>query len=186
MHGQFEIKHGGSHSPLYNVWAGMKKRCSNPNHPHYGLYGGRGIKVCALWEKSFDAFRDYIGPRPSKRHSIDRFPNPDGNYEPGNVRWATPEQQNRNRGKFNKIVEFRGEKKSIGEWIELLGLKRDRTYWRLDRGGWTVEAAFTVEDGNQNRPVRPMHSEAVRVNHSVAQRLRWARVRSDAAHVECK
>ena len=170
--------------PLYEMWRSMKRRCSEVSNHAYRLYGGRGITVCREWVESFAAFRDYMGSRPSPRHSIDRFPNPDGNYEPGNVRWATPEQQNRNRRDFNKIVEFRGEKKSIGEWIELLGLKRDRTYWRLGRGGWTPEAAFTIPDGTKIHPVRPRYSEVARANCRAGQKKRHDRERKDKLEVK--
>lgn len=74
----------------------MKKRCHNPANKDYVRYGGRGIVVCRRWREDYAAFAADVGPRPSKRHTLDRIDN-DGNYEPGNVRWATPEQQWRNR-----------------------------------------------------------------------------------------
>ena len=80
----------------YNIWVHMKERCYSPKHRSYEYYGGRGIQVCARWRKSFINFFADVGRRPSKRHSIDRVDN-DGNYEPGNVRWATKKQQIANR-----------------------------------------------------------------------------------------
>jgi hypothetical protein len=77
-------------------WRGMKQRCRNPNNPAYPSYGGRGITVCERWN-SFENFYADMGPRPSPQHSIDRWPNNDGNYEPGNCRWATKSEQNENR-----------------------------------------------------------------------------------------
>lgn len=78
----------------------MISRCHKRGHPLFKNYGARGIKVCDEWRFNLDAFRTYVrehlGLRPSSRHSIDRIDN-DGNYEPGNVRWATYEEQNRNR-----------------------------------------------------------------------------------------
>jgi len=68
----------------------MRTRCANLNNSRYG---GRGIKVYLAWVDNFDAFFEYVGPRPSPDHSLDRFPNNDGNYEPGNVRWATRIEQ---------------------------------------------------------------------------------------------
>lgn len=86
--------HGLSRSPEYSVWSSMWQRCSNPKNEHYDRYGGRGIEVCARWEQ-FENFLSDIGLRPSPAHSIDRIDN-NKNYEPGNVRWATDTEQNRN------------------------------------------------------------------------------------------
>ena len=82
--------------PEYNSWAQMKSRCFNPNDKRYKDYGGRGIKVCKEWEESFEAFFKYIGIKPQRNMSLDRINN-DGNYEPGNIRWATPKEQANNR-----------------------------------------------------------------------------------------
>jgi hypothetical protein len=83
----------------YRIWAAMKTRCNNPKFKDYNLYGGRGIRVCREWENSFEEFFDYMGPRPDSTMSIDRYPDTNGNYEPGNVRWATPHEQVINRRK---------------------------------------------------------------------------------------
>lgn len=74
----------------------MRQRCLNPKAIGYKRYGGRGITVCDQWRDSFEAFLADVGPRPSAAHSIDRIDN-DGNYEPGNVRWATTAQQHANK-----------------------------------------------------------------------------------------
>ena len=84
--------------PEYNIWAGMLARCRNPNTASYESYGGRGISVCDKWQNDFAEFYRDMGPRPSPKHSIDRIDS-DGNYEPGNCRWATPDIQALNRRK---------------------------------------------------------------------------------------
>lgn len=92
----------GKWSPEYRAWTNMNSRCHNPNSTRYRTWGGRGIAVCAAWRHDFPAFLAYAGRRPSNDHSIDRYPNPDGNYEPGNIRWANRDQQARNRSLINR------------------------------------------------------------------------------------
>jgi len=93
---QLFTKHGMTDDPLHICWMNMHQRCRTPNHPGYADYGGRGIKVCERWN-SFENFLADVGPRPSSEHSLDRYPNNDGDYEPGNVRWATKAEQMLNR-----------------------------------------------------------------------------------------
>lgn len=84
-------RHGMSHLPIYLNWQTMIQRCGNPRHPKYPIYGARGIIVCDRW-KIFENFYADMGDRPSPHYSIDRKNN-DGNYEPGNCRWATKREQ---------------------------------------------------------------------------------------------
>lgn len=88
--------HGRTRTTEFKSWTGMKERCYRPSRRDYKNYGERGIRVCDEWLHDFQAFHNHVGPKPSPKHSIDRIDN-GGNYEPGNVRWATPEQQSQNR-----------------------------------------------------------------------------------------
>lgn len=88
--------HQASLTSEYHIWQGMKQRCGNPCSTSYHSYGARGIRVCEEWSDDFEAFLDYVGPRPTKDHSIDRI-DVNGHYEPGNVRWSTPFEQSQNK-----------------------------------------------------------------------------------------
>jgi hypothetical protein len=123
----------------YQTWAGIIQRCEDPTSISYKYYGALGITVCARWRASFEVFLADVGRRPAPRHTLDRFPNRDGNYEPGNVRWATMKQQQRNKSS-NHMVVFRGESLCLSELAERFGLLPGTLYARLTRG-WTVEAA---------------------------------------------
>lgn len=105
------IRHGcgrkGKRTAEYGIWRNIKTRCSNPRFPRFADYGGRGIKVCDRWE-SFENFLADMGERPSPKHSIDRINN-DGDYEPGNCRWATPVQQRRNQPRYKMTADLVNE-----------------------------------------------------------------------------
>lgn len=100
--------HGESRSghwaPEYRAWVNMNSRCYIPNYTRFANWGGRGISVCGQWRKDYAAFLAYVGRKPSADHSLDRYPNPDGNYEPGNVRWATASEQRVNRGSAKRAA----------------------------------------------------------------------------------
>jgi len=131
--------HGGCASDAYGCWEGIKDRCTNPNSHAWSYYGGQGVE-CRF--TSFEQFRDEIGPRPTPEHTVDRFPDKKGHYEPGNIRWATPKQQNRNKGD-NRLISWQGKIQCLAEWDEQLGFSRNTVGRRL-RCGWSVERAFTT------------------------------------------
>ncbi len=135
-------RHGHTHrggrgrTPEYISWVGMIQRCHNPNHNRYPVYGARGIVVCDRWKSSFISFLSDMGPKPTPKHTIDRFPNQTGNYEPGNCRWATIKEQQRNR-KSNTILEFNGEKRCVSEWAEIKGVPSHVILGRI-KAGWPI------------------------------------------------
>jgi hypothetical protein len=103
-----KLTHGLSDSRLYRVWGSIVDRCCNLRSPYYHRYGGRRIGLYTPWRTDPKAFIDYVettlGPRPSKQHSIDRINN-DGNYEPGNLRWATRSEQAQNRRITEAVID---------------------------------------------------------------------------------
>lgn len=89
--------HGMTNTRLHRIWRSMKTRCSNPNSKSYLYYGGKGVSVCHEWMNSFEAFYDWAIHNGYKDNlSLDRI-NGDGNYEPGNCRWATMHEQRVNQ-----------------------------------------------------------------------------------------
>jgi len=125
--------HGQTHTPIYNSWASLIARCENAKDARYHRYGGRGIKVCAKWRNDFAAFARDVGERPPGT-SIDRIDN-DGDYEPGNCRWATPTEQANNTSRSIVIAG-----RTLREWSELTGLKLGTIQSRVHRG-WSRERA---------------------------------------------
>lgn len=124
--------HGHSSTREHVVWLGMIARCTNKRHSHYAIYGGKGVVVCKRWMDSFTDFIADMGWPPSNKHSIDRIDN-EGNYEPGNCRWATAKQQQRNKTKTVKITKD-GVTKSVMEWSEITGIKYGTIMGRIKRG----------------------------------------------------
>lgn len=136
-------KHGHAEkderSPEYQSWKAMKARCNNPNNSKYPKYGGRGIKVCKKWQKSFAQFFKDMGKRP-EGHTLHRIKN-EGNYEPSNCKWATRKEQNTNTSR-NTILTFGDKSMRVGEWEKHLGLSQSVIATRLRRG-WTIQQALT-------------------------------------------
>ena len=137
-------KHGETKTRLYHVWLNMKRRCNDPRNNRYKDYGGKGVKVCDDWDDfaGFKKWADDTGYDPDARYgqcTIDRI-DVNGNYEPGNCRWATIREQCNNRT-TNHLLTYNGITKNITEWEEYLGVDKGRLDNRI-RKGWSTERAI--------------------------------------------
>jgi hypothetical protein len=137
-HGDSRI--GGKRAPEFGAWAKMNDRCRNPRNNNYNRYGGRGISVCQEWQESYTAFLAAMGRRPSVLHSLERINN-NGNYDPGNVRWATKVDQCNNR-RTNRLLEFNGKIQTLAQWGREVGIPSLTLGARLNRG-WSAEKTLT-------------------------------------------
>lgn len=126
------------------TWQAMKRRTINPRCHNYSSYGGRGIKVCDEWMNSFAAFYAHIGPRPGPEYTLDRIDN-NGDYEPGNVRWALRSEQARNMRR-NVMLTYKGETHCVKDWEVIMGFEEGLILNRIRRG-WVGDRLFI--------PVRP-------------------------------
>jgi hypothetical protein len=132
-------RHGMWNTSTYHIWQGIKQRCYDLACAGYTSYGGRGITVCDAWRNSFIKFLADVGPRPGPSYQLDRIDN-NGNYEPGNVRWATPsEQQNNTRN--NRHITLGRRTQTLVQWSRELKIPETTIAARLNRG-WTVEEAL--------------------------------------------
>lgn len=144
--------HGASHSKEYNAFSHINKRCGNPRCKEYKNYGGRGIQNKFT---SFEHFISTVGLAPSKKHSIDRI-DVNGHYEPGNVQWATPLQQNRNK-RNSLLIDFQGKSKLLIEWCQEYKVPYETCRSRI-KAGWSPERIFntrraTYEFKGEHRPL---------------------------------
>ncbi len=146
-----KVRHGHARdhaqTPEYVSWQSMIRRCYNPEVGQYPRYGGRGIRVCARWLVSFESFLADMGERPANK-TLDRIDN-DGDYEPGNCRWATEKEQSRNRSTSKRVV-VDGVSMSLAECAEKFGISRHLLWGRLKRG-WAVERAVS-DAPSRSRP----------------------------------
>lgn len=145
-------KHGHARTyhqtPTYRTWSHIIARCEKPSATEYRNYGGRGIRICDRWRKSFPAFLEDMGQKPSRRHSIDRV-DPNGHYEPGNCRWATAKEQQRNR-RYNHVLTLGERSQTIAAWAEEIGTGWTTIRARLERG-WSVAKALQTPIGKYSR-----------------------------------
>jgi hypothetical protein len=135
--------------PGKSAWRSMVSRCHDSAARDWRYYGARGISVCPRWRESFDAFLADVGPRPKGMH-LDRI-DPHKGYEPGNVRWVTPLENNHNRRNLARITAF-GETRILAEWARKTGLARHVIDGRL-RYGWSPETALSTPVADKRAPV---------------------------------
>jgi len=133
--------HAMTGSYTYSSWIAMKSRCFDPKDKDYPRWGGRGIKVCKAWADSFIQFYKDMGERPTG-HTIDRINN-EGDYEPGNCRWALPKTQSNNT-RSNYYIEYQGRTQTAKQWAEEIGIVEYKTLLYRLRTGWDTHAAMTT------------------------------------------
>lgn len=138
------LRKNGKITVEYTAWSAMIGRCYNSKNPGYKNYGARGIKVCARWRKSVQTFVDDVGLRPSKKHTIDRYPNNEGDYKPSNVRW-TMRRNNLNNRRSTIFVKYKGKCVPLSELCQRLKLRYDPILRRITRGGCTPEQAVATK-----------------------------------------
>ncbi|RJO66936.1 MAG: hypothetical protein C4523_10600 [Myxococcales bacterium] len=142
--------HGLSQTAEWNVWSKMRARCEKPTIKEYKYYGARGITVCDRWQE-FENFYADMGPRPSSKHWIERE-DTNGDYGPGNCRWATAKEQQNNR-RNNRFIEHAGLRLTVAQWAERTGVSAGMVYSRLSKG-WPSQKALTAPPGARLKAIR--------------------------------
>lgn len=158
-------RHGMDRTPEHRAWVSMKQRCTNQKKREWPHYGGRGIAVCPEWMRSFTAFYAHVGKRPSEKHSIDRI-DVNGDYAPGNVRWATQQEQIDNTTVV-RMVSINGRSQSISAWEREMGLSKGQVKSR-EKSGWTTEAAIltpSIKGQKKVMTVKRDYSQRTRGEH---------------------
>ena len=162
-------KHGMWRNLLFTRWQLIRERCYNKNNKFYKDYGGRGIKMCDEWRNDFKAFHDYVTSLPNYNehnvkngvgaYTIDRIDN-DGNYEPGNIRWATMEEQNNNRRSNNKI-KWEGKEYTLMGLLRKYGLeKKYDSYLYRFKNGWSIGDMLNV-------PLKIGNNQSIKRNEKI-------------------
>jgi hypothetical protein len=155
------LSHGKAKTREYAAWSGMITRCTNEKRPEFTNYGGRGITVAQEWRgpEGFERFLAHIGPRPSKDHSVERIEN-DGNYEPGNVKWATRAEQSINKRR-NRFLMVDGVMQLASKVAASRGISRSNFENRVRKLGWSIERAASQPVGIETgrfKLKRPLHA----------------------------
>lgn len=141
----WEPTNGYYNTPEYKAWSHMKSRCYNKKDKKYPIYGGRGIKICKRWKRSFSNFLQDVGKRPTPEHSIDRI-NTNGNYCPSNVRWSTKKEQANNRNGNHKF-RYKNQYLTVMQISELSGIKYTTLLQRLCIFKWSVYKSVNTLPG---------------------------------------
>ncbi len=148
-HKEKSTKHGLYYtSDVYHIFFGIKNRCTNARNKDFPNYGGRGITMCERWINSVETFIKDMGPRPSKKHSVDRI-DVNGPYSPENCRWADSSRQQRNRRGVKQLT-YNGLTMGQNDWAEHLDLPVSTIAGRLLRG-WGVAETLSIPYGG-SRP----------------------------------
>lgn len=153
--GEHNRTHGKTETRLYRTWCKMKERCNNPNIEHYPEYGGRGIKVCAEWNNSFEDFQEwaysvgYDDSLDGNQQSLDRI-DVQGNYEPNNCRWTTHKEQMRNTTR-TIYVDYQGKQIPMSAFCEEHGITYESFVTRHLKRGFTVEELLRIWEFRQGK-----------------------------------
>jgi len=165
---------GGKCALEYSCWIQIKMRCYNKKNKRYERYGGRGITVCDKWLNDYSQFLKDMGRRPDDCSSIDRIDN-DGNYEPGNCKWANVYDQAKNKSN-NVMLTLNGKTTHLLEWERITGIK-ERTIARRLKIGWSHEKALTHKvrsaimlEFKGERKTIEQWSDIVGISHSAIRR----------------
>lgn len=152
-----------SRTKTYTVWWSMRRRCENPKQKSYERYGGRGITVCERWQ-SYENFLEDMGHVPQGK-SLDRIDN-NGPYSPENCRWATLQEQGRNK-RNNRLFTMNGKTQCLAAWSSETGISESLVLFRLGLG-WSVENALTrkpdrARRGEQHRGAKLKEQDVIRI-----------------------
>lgn len=161
----------------------MKDRCYNPRSQRYDRYGARGIRVCERWRRSFVKFYEDLGPRPSPAHSLERLDN-DGNYEPSNVMWALRDRQNNNKS-TSRFIEFRGERLTLTQWANRLGIGTKTIEHRINIG-WPIELALSLPVSRNQRVILTARNHLLDFNGESLTIAEWSRRTGLSANIIAK
>ena len=138
-----KYSHGLCKTRLYRIWCAMLTRCSNSEFTEFDRYGGRGIKVCDEWQEFLPFYEWAMANGYADNLTIDRIDN-DGDYRPGNCRWATRSEQNNNTKK-NHYITYNGKTHTIAEWSRITGIKYGTLINRINNLKWDAEKSLTTK-----------------------------------------
>ena len=165
------IKHGGHGTLTYARWRSMMQRCYAKSATNYKYYGALGIAVCPQWHQ-FAAFRTDMGECPNQAMTLDRKDNSRG-YEPGNCRWATKAEQNRNRPSHAVLLTHNGATRSVTAWAHAIGITPNTLRQRLD-ANWPLDRALNAELYGGATPNRHPRLEQLTHGGLTKTVLQWA------------